>query len=241
MQIKPIRQISRVLVAMKKDLQLYFLRHGRTKWNEQGLLQGSCDSPLTAAGIASAKAAAQVLQKIPFVAGYSSTQPRAINTLKYLIDQRQIPLFQHPGICEQYFGSWEGQPIRDLTALAEFKQMMEQPEHYQAKSNGGETYQQLLARSLAAIDDIIQPYNNGNIIIVSHGHTLRLLIHVLAGGYWKHHRRDDKSVRLLNASISQVSYQQTNRATPGVFQLVQLNNNQHLIDDRQHSSLTNNN
>ena len=39
---------------MKKQLTFYFIRHGRTVWNEQGLMQGSGDSPLTEEGIKSA-------------------------------------------------------------------------------------------------------------------------------------------------------------------------------------------
>jgi len=39
---------------MKKQLTFYFIRHGRTVWNEQGLMQGSGDSPLTEEGIQSA-------------------------------------------------------------------------------------------------------------------------------------------------------------------------------------------
>lgn len=36
---------------MKKQLTFYFIRHGRTVWNEQGLMQGSGDSPLTEQGV----------------------------------------------------------------------------------------------------------------------------------------------------------------------------------------------
>lgn len=36
---------------MSKQLTFYFIRHGRTQWNEQGLLQGSGNSPLTEQGI----------------------------------------------------------------------------------------------------------------------------------------------------------------------------------------------
>ena len=32
---------------MKKQLTFYFIRHGRTVWNEQSLMHGHGDSPLT--------------------------------------------------------------------------------------------------------------------------------------------------------------------------------------------------
>ncbi len=40
---------------MKKQLTFYFIRHGRTVWNEQGLMQGSGDSPLTEQGVLGAQ------------------------------------------------------------------------------------------------------------------------------------------------------------------------------------------
>ena len=53
---------------MKKQLTFYFIRHGRTIWNEQGLMQGSGDSPLTEEGIQSAVKTGQALQNVDFIA-----------------------------------------------------------------------------------------------------------------------------------------------------------------------------
>ena len=36
---------------MQKELTFYLVRHGRTIWNEQGLMQGSGNSDLTEEGI----------------------------------------------------------------------------------------------------------------------------------------------------------------------------------------------
>ena len=40
---------------MKKQLTFYFIRHGKTVWNTEGLMQGHGDSPLTEEGISGAK------------------------------------------------------------------------------------------------------------------------------------------------------------------------------------------
>ena len=42
--------------------------------------------------------------------------------------------------------------------------------------------------------------------MVSHGHTLRLLIALLNGATWQNHRDKDKSVSLLNTAISIMHY-----------------------------------
>ena len=191
---------------MKKQLTFYFIRHGRTVWNEQGLMQGSGDSPLTEPGVLGAQKTGKALQSIPFVSAYSSCLKRTIDTANHIIGERDIPLFQHRGLNEHSFGRWEGTNVELLRPLPEFKQMISDPANYKAESNGGETYEQLGKRALAAVHDIIKVHQEGNILVVSHGHTLRLLIALLNGATWQNHRDEGKSVSLLNTAISIVNY-----------------------------------
>lgn len=191
---------------MKKQLTFYFIRHGRTVWNEQGLMQGHGDSPLTEQGILGAQKAGYALSQVPFVAAYSSVLKRTIDTAENIIGERDIPLFQHKGLNEQFFGKWEGQWVEPLREHPEFKQMISDPAQYKAQDNGGETYEQLATRAMNALHDIIKIHDEGNILIVSHGHTLRLLIALLGGATWQNHRDEGKSVSLLNTAISVVHY-----------------------------------
>lgn len=187
-----------------KQLTFYFIRHGRTQWNEKGLMQGHGDSPLTSEGIQGAQKTGLALQNITFTAAYSSCLQRTIDTAKHIIGSRNIPLFQHYGLNEHYFGSWEGVQIDSLRPLPEFQQMLTDPVAYKAESNGGETYEALGERAMAALQDIIRIHDSGNILIVSHGHTLRLLIALLNGATWQNHRGLSES--LLNTSVSVVHY-----------------------------------
>ena len=134
---------------MSKQLTFYFIRHGRTQWNEQGLLQGSGNSPLTEQGITGAQKTGAALQQVEFTAAYSSILQRAIDTAGHIIGQRPIPLFQHCGLNEQSFGSWEGMQIADLRKLTEFKQLTNDPAAYNALSNGVETFEQLAIHAMA--------------------------------------------------------------------------------------------
>lgn len=57
---------------------LYLMRHGQTRFNLQGRIQGACDSPLTEEGKEQARAASRYFQEqgIEFDKIYSSTQER---------------------------------------------------------------------------------------------------------------------------------------------------------------------
>ena len=87
---------------MKKQLTFYFIRHGKTVWNTEGLMQGHGDSPLTEEGVNGAKKTGVTLNHIPFIAAYSSVLNRTIATASHIIGERDIPLFHHQGLNEQY-------------------------------------------------------------------------------------------------------------------------------------------
>ena len=78
---------------MSKQLTFYFIRHGRTQWNEQGLLQGSGNSPLTEQGITGAQKTGAALQQVEFTAAYSSILQRAIDTASHIYWSASHPSF----------------------------------------------------------------------------------------------------------------------------------------------------
>ncbi|MCW9718333.1 histidine phosphatase family protein [Avibacterium sp. 21-599] len=213
---------------MKKQLTFYFVRHGRTVWNEQGLLQGQGDSPLIAEGIEGAMKTGKHLANIPFVAAYSSVLKRAMDTAEYIIGERNIPFFQHKGLNEHSFGSWEGALVSHLRQNEEYQQMTKDPANFQAKSNRGETFGELAKRAMKAIDEIIQVHHSGNILVVSHGHTLHLLLALFDGSTWQNHRENPRVTRLANTSISIVRYEQAENESAGRFVLETVNSTEHL-------------
>jgi phosphoglycerate mutase len=213
---------------MQKELTFYLVRHGRTIWNEQGLMQGSGNSDLTEEGIKNAKLTGKALRDIPFVAAYSSCLQRTIDTANHILGERQIPLFQHNGLNEHHFGSWEGLKVDSLRETAEFQQMLTCPAEYKALSNGGETWEQLAERAMNAIKDIIQIHQQGNFLIVSHGHTLRILLALFGGATWQNHREEGKSVSLLNTSINIARYHQKSGENLGRFVVEKVNDISHL-------------
>lgn len=66
---------------------LYLMRHGKTFFNQEGLVQGACDSPLTELGQEQARQAGAYLKErsIRFGHLYSSTQERASDTLELVL------------------------------------------------------------------------------------------------------------------------------------------------------------
>lgn len=216
-----------------KDLNLYLIRHGQTEWNIKDQMQGSQNSPLTQEGILGAKITGKHLKNIPFIQAYSSTQQRAKETRDYIINENEItiPTFELPDLCEMDFGLWEGKYVPLLKKeFPEFTTYLTDPANFDASLNKGENYLEVLNRMKKGLNTIVQnaSQDTGNILVVSHGTVLRLLLCVLNGGNWHLHRNDDYFPRMLNTSISVVNYQQENEQSAGKFTVKFYNNVDHL-------------
>lgn len=211
---------------MFKNINLYFVRHGETKWNQLQLFQGSSDSQLTLNGINQAKLTAKAVDKVNFVNAYVSPQKRAVDTAKLIINNRDISLKLHEGLKEIDFGQWEGKFVPDYYADPNFIYLQTDAQKYSIADNQGEDFRSVFMRSIQAIDDIITENHHGNILIVSHGSLLRQLIYVLAGGNWQEHLQNTEI--LANTSISIINYKQDDIDSCGYFTLTSINQIEHL-------------
>jgi probable phosphoglycerate mutase len=96
-------------------LRLYLVRHGRTRYNEQGLMQGWSDSPLTDDGLAEVRAMADALADTPFAAAYCSPSPRTVTTAEEILRHHPgVRLVRDAGLREMHFGDHEARPEADL-------------------------------------------------------------------------------------------------------------------------------
>src|SRR5262245_21498679 len=94
---------------------LYVVRHGETRWNVEGRLQGQQDSPLTMRGLQQAQRYAEMLRAE--LAGASpvhicsSPLPRARQTASIIRELLEVPsacYSESDLLKERACGSWEG-------------------------------------------------------------------------------------------------------------------------------------
>jgi probable phosphoglycerate mutase len=89
----------------------WFLRHGETDWNAQGISQGNVDIPLNAVGVAQAQAAADRLRRRGIATIVSSPLSRARVTAEFVGAALDLPVAIDPDLCEVSFGVQEGQAM----------------------------------------------------------------------------------------------------------------------------------
>ena len=89
----------------------WFLRHGETDWNAQGLSQGNVDIPLNANGIAQALVAAKLLRGRGIAEIVSSPLSRAWDTATAVANELGVPLSMQEDLREVSFGVQEAKPM----------------------------------------------------------------------------------------------------------------------------------
>lgn len=163
-------------------IRLYLLRHGETNYNLEKIVQGGgIDSDLNETGYLQGQKFYKRYQDIPFEAIYCSGLKRTRQTLKSFEDAgRSItPL---AGLNEMGWGELEGKPF-DPVSHAAFIEMNDKWNAGELHLGfpGGESPKQVWQRSSAAIEHIVNSHSNGNILICTHGRTLRILLSGLSG------------------------------------------------------------
>ncbi|MFD0616104.1 histidine phosphatase family protein [Paenibacillus sp. GCM10027629] len=188
--------------AEKGEMKLtfYLVRHGETIFNVQDRMQGYSDSPLTEKGIKVAENLGRGLKDIPFSAAYSSTSERAVDTADIILDGRNLPLKTDKRLKEMNFGDWEGEFTSDI--------LKQHPDFYDSpdllKTVGGESYAELLKRTEAAMNRIVEENKgkSGNILVVSHGLTILNYVTALDPNSW-----DWDKGGLPNSSVTTIEWQ----------------------------------
>jgi alpha-ribazole phosphatase len=162
-------------------MNLYMVRHGQTEASRENRFSGSSDPPLTAAGEAMAHAFAQAYASLKWEAIYSSPMRRARQSADPLGQLTGVQVVIEEGLKEMDYGEWEGLRHDDVKA-----QWPKDFEYWAANvasrgTPGGETAFQVAARAMRVVEAIRSRHRQGNVLIVSHKATLRVITCALLG------------------------------------------------------------
>jgi probable phosphoglycerate mutase len=156
-------------------LSLYLLRHGETDFSREDRFCGRIDAPLTDIGKEMASCFAEIYGELDWHAIYTSTRQRAISTAEPLATRISLPPQQEPGLDEMDYGEWQGRWKGEVAATdrLRYEAWRENPS---MGAPGGESVFEVHARASRVIDEIRARYDDGNVLVVSHKTTLRVLV-----------------------------------------------------------------
>ena len=163
------------------SLKLYFLRHGETTSSQTGTYCGRLDIELTPSGVEMAEDFAQTYQDIPWKAVYCSPLKRAITTAKPLCERVGINMELRNGLKEIYYGEWEGKTPDQLNQEFHDDYVRCLADPGWNSPNGGEKGIDIARRSSEVLEEIEKTHITGNVLVVSHKATLRIILCSLLG------------------------------------------------------------
>ncbi|MFH5882233.1 histidine phosphatase family protein [Liberiplasma polymorphum] len=157
-------------------MKIYLVRHGQTKWNTEGILQGTQDVLLNDLGIKQAKALNTYFKNIPFDVLCSSNLKRAFHTAEFLNKDLDKPIHIYEDLREIELGVWEGLTWKEVKEKY-LKNIPQNPtEFLNVKAEGGESYQTFQTRSYNAIREIIKEYMGKEVVLLTHGGVIKAIV-----------------------------------------------------------------
>ena len=166
----------------KMALTLYFLRHGQTALSREDVFCGSgLDPELTPEGREMAAAFVKAYREVEWRAVYSSSLRRTITTAQPLCDALVINLRTRAELNEIAYGSWEGLKKETVNQQYhdEYVSWLADPGWH--APTGGESAIVIARRVLQVIEEIQKEFTAGNILLVSHKATIRIMLCSLLG------------------------------------------------------------
>ncbi len=163
------------------SLKIYLLRHGETEYSQRGAYCGALDAELTEEGRQMAQAFAEAYRSIPWADIYVSPMKRAIATAQPLCDAVGLPMQMRNGLREISYGAWEDREQEDVRIHHEEDYIRWMTEPAWNPPTGGETAIQIASRALPIITEIESRFKSGNVLVVSHKATIRIILCSLLG------------------------------------------------------------
>ena len=155
---------------MENKRNIWFVRHAQSVYNQKKLFTGWHDPDLTDHGIHKAHDLKEELYGVKFDTVYSSPLKRALQTAEILVDDREIIIDER--IKERSYGDWSAKNKDEV-------KKSEGEEGYYAARRGWETSPPN-GESLKDVSLRVEPFihelpKEGNILVVSHGNTIRAI------------------------------------------------------------------
>jgi broad specificity phosphatase PhoE len=164
------------------SLRLHLLRHGQTALSRENVFCGrGLDPELTVDGQAMAQAFADCYSAFKWDAIYASPLKRATATAAPLAASLGIEVQVRAGFAEIDYGEWDG-----LSAEVVAERWRDDYIRWVADPAwnapvGGETAIALEQRITDAVEEIVEAHPDGEVLIVSHKASIRVLLCALLG------------------------------------------------------------
>ena len=161
--------------------EIILARHGETEWNVGEIFRGRIDVELNETGIKQAELLAEYLRDFTIEAVYSSPLKRALKTAEAVAGHHALEVNIVRGLIDFDYGEWQGlshQEVQDRYKEL-YREWSSHPDWLRMPA--GESLEDVRKRATAVVDDVIEKYYEGRVVLVSHRVVNKVLICALLG------------------------------------------------------------
>ena len=155
-------------------MKIYVIRHGQTNWNIEGRIQGKTDIELNNEGNKQALKIKSIIKDYNIDLIISSPLKRARKTAEIINEALNCPIIFDKSLEERGYGIFEGK-VRRLIKDNIINSNLLNNYNINLKYKGIEPIYDLCERVWNLLDNIKRQYNDKNILLVSHGGTIRAI------------------------------------------------------------------
>lgn len=192
---------------------ILLIRHGETDWNALGRWQGHAPIPLNTEGHLQARLLATYLaeNQVSAAAIYTSDLRRALETAAPIAHQLNLSPIPDVRLREIDLGDWQGLTGDEIQAWDSERYAHVQADVYHIARPGGESFNQVGDRAVEALHSYVGAHPDSTVIVISHGGTLRMILHRLNFGSEWHPSIANTAVTTLIHDVGQWRLESVNR------------------------------
>ena len=161
--------------------RIFLVRHGATVLTAEDRFAGATDVELSDEGREQARRLAVRLSRERIVAIYASPLGRTVETATILAQPHMLDVQTRDGLREISHGRWEQMTRREVEQQFPEEAAAWEKDPYTFAPVGGESGLTVTARALPVLMDIVRAHSSGNVLVVSHKATIRLLLSSILG------------------------------------------------------------
>ena len=208
-----------------QDATLILVRHGETRWNAEGRIQGHSDSSLNELGREQGQRVAERLASLKIQAIYSSDVSARVETARFIAAPHQLKVHTSDMLRERNYGVLEGKTLEEAGRTQGTWFMSWQADRRGAPP-AGESHDEMTVRIITALRKVAEMHAKQTVVVVSHGGPIKAAVYEtlrIPITLWK-------LTWIENGSIT------TLRGTPDVMRVACLNDTCHLAGLALHAN-----
>ena len=161
--------------------RVFMVRHGATVLSAEDRFAGVTDVALSDEGREQTRRLAERLSGERIVAVFASPLGRTVETAQILARPHNLEVQTRDGLREISHGRWEQLTRREVEERFPEEAAEWEKDPFTFAPVGGESGLTVTARALPVLMDIVRAHSSGNVLVVSHKATIRLLLSSILG------------------------------------------------------------